>query len=173
MKKSKRLFVLIGLLILGLAGWLVLLGIEHSYQEPPNYSVMEEGLYLGGYLEQPPPATRAVLNLCEVPDPYQCEHHTWEPIRDAAPAPDLDWLRRMVEMLDTHRKAGLVTFVHCRAGVSRSGMVVTAYLMARNRWTRDQALAFIRTKRPEVRPNPAFMDLLLEWEQELFRENPD
>ena len=42
--------------------------------------------------------------------------------------------------------------------------VVTAYLMYKNQWTRDEALEFIRSKRPFVRPNPAFMQLLLEWE---------
>ncbi len=43
-------------------------------------------------------------------------------------------------------------------------MVVTAYEMYKNHWTRDEALAFVRSKRPEVRPNPAFMRRLHEWE---------
>ncbi len=34
-------------------------------------------------------------------------------------------------------------------------------------WTRDQALEFLRSRRPGVRPNPAFMELLLEWERSL------
>jgi len=46
-------------------------------------------------------------------------------------------------------------------------MVVTAYLMFKNNWTRDQALAFVRSRRPITRPNPAFMQLLNEWEQVL------
>jgi protein-tyrosine phosphatase len=58
-------------------------------------------------------------------------------------------------------------FVHCRNGVSRSGMVVVAYLMAREGWSRDEAVAFVRSRRPGLRPNPAFMKLLLEWEQSL------
>jgi protein-tyrosine phosphatase len=46
-------------------------------------------------------------------------------------------------------------------------MVVAAYLMKREGWTRDQALAFLRSRRPGVRPNPAFLQLLLDWEHSL------
>ena len=51
--------------------------------------------------------------------------------------------------------------------VSRSGLVSTAYLMYEHEWTQDQALAFVRSKRPGVWPNPAFTPLLREWEQAL------
>jgi hypothetical protein len=33
-----------------------------------------------------------------------------------------------------------------------------------------KALAYLREKRPQVRPNPAFMDLLDEWEQLALRD---
>jgi hypothetical protein len=160
--------VVLGVVLAGsVAAWLALLGVEWSYREGENYSLVEPGLYQGGDVAAPPPGTTAVLNLCETPDAYAVEVALWEPINDAAPAPDLDWLRRMVEAIDANRRAGRTTFVHCRNGVSRSGMVVTAYLMWKNGWTRDEALAFVRTKRPETRPNPAFMELLAEWERTL------
>jgi hypothetical protein len=135
--------------------------------EEPSYSLIEDGLYMGGDVREPPPGVRAVVNLCEKKDSYQAEMHDWEPIRDAEPAPDLKWLKRMVELVDSRRRAGVPTLVHCRNGVSRSGMVVVAYEMAAKKWTRDEALAFVRTKRPQVRPNPAFMKLLEDWEREL------
>src|SRR5207244_3704504 len=81
-------------------------------------------------------------------DDYRCEVHRWEPIPDAEPAPSLDWLRRMVEFVDEQQKAGRPTYVHCFAGVSRSGMVVTAYLMFKYHWTRDQALEYVRASWP-------------------------
>ena len=58
-------------------------------------------------------------------------------------------------------------YVHCRNGVSRSAMVMAAYLMRRENWNREQALEFLRSRRPGVRPNPAFLALLSEWEQTL------
>jgi protein-tyrosine phosphatase len=56
--------------------------------------------------------------------------------------------------------------VHCFQGASRSGLVMTAYLMREHDWTRDEAMAHIRARRPQLRPNPAFMKLLDEWERE-------
>ena len=136
-------------------------------REPPNYSRIEEGLYLGGYVLNPPREATAVLNLCETEDPYQAEFHRWEPIRDTEPAPSLSWLRHQVGFIDEQRKAGRTVFVHCRNGVSRSGMVVVAHLMARHAWSRDEALTFVQSRREIVRPNAAFMRLLKEWEQSL------
>ena len=46
-------------------------------------------------------------------------------------------------------------------------MVVVAYLMFKNAWSRDEALEFVRNKRAIVRPHPAFMSLLLDWEEVL------
>jgi protein-tyrosine phosphatase len=121
-------------------------------------------LYVGGLVPAPPPGTRAVLNLCETEDPYRAEVHKWEPIRDAEPAPTTDWLREQVAFVTAQREAGRPVYVHCRNGASRSIMVVTAYLMARDGVSRDEALARVRGKRPEARPNPGFLRLLKEWE---------
>jgi Dual specificity phosphatase, catalytic domain len=151
---------------------IVHLGVEYWIAEPPNYSRIDEGLYLGGYVLQPPPRTQAVLNLCESEDPYQSEVHVWKPIRDAEPAPSNNWLLEQVRFIDVQRHAGKVVYVHCRAGVSRSGMVVAAYIMFKNKWTRDEALAFLRSKRPIIRPNSAFMERLSEWEKVIQSQEP-
>jgi hypothetical protein len=146
----------------------ILLRATAEHNEGATYSQIEDGLYLGGAVDEPPPGTRAVLNLCEREDPYCCEIHRWDKIPDAAPAPTLAWLRKNVEFVDTQRRAGVPTYVHCYGGVSRAGMVTTAYYMFKNNWTRDEALAFVRSKRTVVNPNPAFMDLLEEWEIEVL-----
>ena len=155
------------MLAVSLAVSLSLLAFVCALEEPENYSLIEEGLYMGGDVQRRPPGVRAILNLCEKPDPYRAEVVLWEPIRDAEPAPDINWLRRMVDFIDAQRRAGVPTYVHCCNGVSRSGMVVTAYEMAKNHWGRDEALTFVRSRRPGVRPNPAFMDRLAEWERVL------
>jgi hypothetical protein len=137
-----------------------------------TYSLIEDGLYQGGHVPEPPPGTTAVLNLCEQADPYKCELHSWEAIPDAAPAPSLEWLRARVQFVDEQRKAGKTVYVHCFGGVSRAGMVITAYLMQKNGWARDEALAFVRKGRPITNPNPAFMKLLEEWEHDLRKSKP-
>ncbi len=136
-------------------------------REPPNYSRIEDGLYLGGFVPEPPAGVQAVLNLCETKDRYQVGNHRWEPITDAEPAPSLAGLREQVRFIEEQREAGRAVFVHCRNGISRSGMVVVAHLMVRHGSCREEALTFVRSRRPLVRPNPAFIPLLQEWEQSL------
>jgi hypothetical protein len=165
MKRWWRFWPVLALATAGLAVAVAYVVVDRLTRDGPNYTRIEDGLYLGGRVEKPPPGTRAILNLSEMEDPYRAEVHPWEPIRDAEPAPSIDWLRKQVEFIDTQRRAGRTVYVHCLNGVSRSGMVVVAYEMSRNKWTRDEALAFVRARRSTVRPNPAFMALLLEWEQ--------
>jgi len=141
--------------------------VDRLTREPPNYSRVDDRLWLGGYVAEPPSGTRTVLNLCESEDPYRVESHRWEPIRDGEPVPMLDWLRAQVAFIESEQASGRTVFVHCRNGVSRSGMVVVAYFMAHNGWSRDEAVVFVRSRRPGLRPNPAFMQLLLEWERSL------
>ena len=157
-----------------IAGLVVAVGVLALVRQsfPPkkeNYSAIEPGLYMGGSVEAPPPGTKVVINLCEIEDPYTVDRNVWESIPDGEPAPSLDWLRKMVAVVDEEQQAGRQTYVHCFAGISRSGMVVAAYEMFKNHWTRDQALEFIRSKRPQVKPNPAFMQRLLEWEHEVLK----
>lgn len=140
-----------------------------AQREPPNYTRIEPGLYMGGYVERPPRGTQAVLNLCETEGPYRAEIHVWKPIADAPPAPSIEWLADRVDWIDAQRKAGKNVYVHCSAGISRSGMVVVAYEMRKRGISRDEALKLVRKERPEVRPNPAFMRLLEDWETALSR----
>jgi hypothetical protein len=169
MTPTRRRRLLIPLLVGGVVLVLGLWGVEWYLRPGPNYDRIEDGLYLGGRVESPPWRTRAVLNLHEEPDPYTSEFHAHEPIPDAAPAPSLAWLRERVEWIDGHRREGRKVYVHCRNGVSRGGMVVTAYLMYEHGWPLADALAYVQSKRPGVRPNPAFRPLLEEWEAELRR----
>src|SRR5438132_11218667 len=108
--------------------------------EGPNYTIIRDGLYLGGYVKSPPPGTKAVLNLCRLADPYKVEAHVWEKIKDTTPAPSIDWLKKQVKFIDDQRQAGKTVYVHCRNGVSRSGMVVVAYVMSKDKLPRDKAL---------------------------------
>jgi len=165
--KWRRRFLVFALLGC-VAAWLGLLWVESSSGDEP-YSSIEDGLYVGGSVPKPPRGTKAVVNLCDREDPYQVDHLLWEPI-DGGQAPSIEWLRQVVEFIDTQRRKGHTTYVHCLAGMNRSGMVVTAYLMYEHGWTREQALTFARSKRPQIQPNPAMMRLLAEWERTLGNE---
>jgi protein-tyrosine phosphatase len=165
-KRNKTRCLRFLLVFLGLGCLLLIVEVSLT-GEGPNYSLIRDGLYQGGYVKTPPPKTKAVLNLCRVADPYKVEAHVWEPIKDTTPAPSITWLKKQVKFIDEQRQAGKTVYVHCRNGVSRSGMVVVAYVMYKDKLPRDKALALVRTKRPITRPNPAFMERLLEWERVL------
>ncbi|KAH7104920.1 protein-tyrosine phosphatase-like protein [Auriculariales sp. MPI-PUGE-AT-0066] len=60
--------------------------------------------------------------------------------------------------------------VHCSAGISRSPMVVTAYLMRKHDMTLKAALRQILQVRPQTSPNPGFLQQLKELELELRGE---
>eukprot|EP00929_Paragymnodinium_shiwhaense_P074371 TRINITY_DN38056_c0_g1_i1.p1 TRINITY_DN38056_c0_g1~~TRINITY_DN38056_c0_g1_i1.p1 ORF type:complete len:222 (-),score=15.83 TRINITY_DN38056_c0_g1_i1:152-817(-) len=57
--------------------------------------------------------------------------------------------------------------VHCVSGISRSGAMVVAYLMATTGICYDEALAQVREKRPVVSPNSGFQAQLRDYEAEL------
>ena len=143
---------------------------EGQRKNPPNYTRIEEGLYLGGWTEKPPEGVVAVLNVSMEKDVYQTKHYLQKGIPDRKDAATIAFLRETVAFVDEQRKAGRATFVHCTQSVSRGPLVVTAYLMYSKKWSRDKALAFIREQRPAVRPNDSFMELLLAWQRTLEKE---
>ena len=171
MMKTVRRILLFAVLASAIGAWLWLRWREQSYDPP--YSLVEDGLFIGSFVKQPPPGTKAVVNLCGQADPHQVEAALWEPIFEGGSDPDLEWLRRVIQFIAAQRQAGRPTYVHCLAGVNRSGAVVTAYLMFEHGWGRDEALRHLQRQRPVVQPNPTLMRLLSEWEDDLRKADEE
>ncbi|CAG2117707.1 unnamed protein product, partial [Medioppia subpectinata] len=81
---------------------------------------------------------------------------------------DQDLLTRFVDAYDiigTYTRAKTGVLVHCGAGISRSATIVVSYLMRELRMTLKESMAFVRTKRPIIRPNDGFQRQLslYEW----------
>jgi len=129
-----------------------------------NYSMLEPNLYIGGQCESPPPGTSVVLNLSPRKDSFTNLACEWHPLHPGT-LPTLDWLRDRVQFIDIHQQNSHTVFIHCDAGIDRSALVVIAFLMRRDHCSRDDALDRAQRKRPIIRPNPAFMQLLARWEQ--------
>ncbi|XP_072015720.1 dual specificity protein phosphatase 12-like [Amphiura filiformis] len=73
--------------------------------------------------------------------------------------PDKDLLGHLGEcfkFIEDGLKEGKV-LIHCVMGISRSTSVATAFLMYRDKITRDKALDLIKETRPYARPNDGFM----------------
>jgi len=137
-------------------------------------SKIDEGIYQGGITVEFPADVVAVLDLKTHQDvlfPYAFKAYLWLPVVDGPDFPGVDWLKVAVSFIDQCRKVGWGVLIHCRAGVSRSGMVDVAYHMYKNNWTRNKALDFVCSKRPETYPNPAFMEGLLKYQEYLQQTN--
>lgn len=81
-----------------------------------------------------------------------------------------DGLREACAFLEEARRDGAPTYVHCRAGKSRSVTVVLAYLMESHRWSLKKAYAYVLDHRKGISPNIGFMAELLNVEADLARK---
>ena len=78
------------------------------------------------------------------------------PIYDVPEFPIEHYFGRAITIIDQARREHKNILVHCQAGKSRSSTIVAAYLMAHSNMTCDEALSFVRKRRPIIRPNPGF-----------------
>lgn len=74
--------------------------------------------------------------------------------------PVCSWINQVLTEAPHHR-----ILIHCMAGISRSATLTAAYLMLRDGLTPEQALTHIRAYRPQVSPNPGFLQQLGDWQQ--------
>lgn len=78
----------------------------------------------------------------------------------------LPTLKQAVELIERSRHYGNV-LVHCRQGVSRSAAIVSAYLIRYRGMSLAASLAFLKKRRPVVRPNEAFIQQLEHYEADV------
>ena len=76
-------------------------------------------------------------------------------------------LFQLVKIIDTYLTTGEQVLVNCFAGVSRSATVVIAYLMYKNKWTIQEAIAFVKSKRRIIKPNSGFICQLYNLQEKL------
>ncbi|KAK7055346.1 hypothetical protein R3P38DRAFT_3563979 [Favolaschia claudopus] len=75
-------------------------------------------------------------------------------------------VREVCEILDDARLHSSATYVHCKAGKSRSVTAVMAYLIHANHWTLSRAYAFVLERRKGISPNIGFVSELMTFEEE-------
>lgn len=91
-------------------------------------------------------------------------HHRW-PLEDWAEPPE-DAVLDILDDLDAALRAGHVVYVHCKAGIGRTGVVVGTHLVRRG-WPGEDALeqiALWRADVPDDRASP-----LVERQREMVR----
>jgi len=70
------------------------------------------------------------------------------------------------DCVDDARLHSSPTYVHCKAGKSRSVTAIMAYLIHANHWTLSRAYAFVLDRRKGISPNIGFVSELMSFEEE-------
>lgn len=75
-------------------------------------------------------------------------------------------VKEVCEILDDARLHSAPTYVHCKAGKSRSVTAVMAYLIHANHWTLSRAYSFVLERRKGISPNIGFVSELMSFEEQ-------
>ncbi|KAF7373471.1 hypothetical protein MSAN_00556800 [Mycena sanguinolenta] len=95
------------------------------------------------------------------------ERYSKIPMRDTVEEENISrGVREVCEILDDARLHSAATYVHCKAGKSRSVTAVMAYLIHANHWTLSRAYAFVLERRKGISPNIGFVSELMTFEEE-------
>jgi predicted protein tyrosine phosphatase len=81
--------------------------------------------------------------------------------------PYLDHCADAIAELIKHKES---VVVHCMAGVSRSAVIVLAYLIKYEKRSLRNAYNFVANKRPVIRPNSTFFAALVKFENEHLKD---
>ncbi|KAF8154109.1 hypothetical protein B0H34DRAFT_77308 [Crassisporium funariophilum] len=89
------------------------------------------------------------------------------PMRDTVEEENIaKGVREVCEILDDARLHSSATYVHCKAGKSRSVTAVMAYLIHANHWTLSRAYSFVLERRKGISPNIGFVSELMTFEEQ-------
>ncbi|KAF6749563.1 MAP kinase phosphatase [Ephemerocybe angulata] len=89
------------------------------------------------------------------------------PMRDTVEEDNITrGVREVCDYLDDARLHSAPTYVHCKAGKSRSVTAVMAYLIHANRWTLSRAYSFVLERRKGISPNIGFVSELMNFEEQ-------
>jgi hypothetical protein len=72
-----------------------------------------------------------------------------------------NYIREALDFIVESQKHNSNILIHCVSGISRSASIVIAYMMDKYKMNYDEAFAYVKTKRPTIRPNTNFIEQLL------------
>ncbi|KAI9508035.1 hypothetical protein F5148DRAFT_33946 [Russula earlei] len=94
------------------------------------------------------------------------ERYVKIPMRDTVEEENIiHGVREACEALDDASLHSAPTYVHCKAGKSRSVTAVMAYLIHANHWTLSRAYTFVLERRKGISPNIGFVSELMNFEE--------
>lgn len=85
----------------------------------------------------------------QIDTPFGVNSYLWIPVKDHAP-PNKSQMEYGVSALEKLVTLKKKIYVHCRNGHGRAPTLVAAYLMKAKKMTADEAVAFIKERRPSI-----------------------
>ena len=79
----------------------------------------------------------------------------------------IEFFDECFDFIEEQRNEGPV-LIHCMAGISRSGTICISYIMKKMLIPFEEALQFVKSKKPAIEPNSGFVQQLIDYEQDLF-----
>lgn len=95
----------------------------------------------------------------------------WVPAADWH-MPTLDQLSLAAGFIHLAVQQGLQILVHCKEGIGRAPLTVACYLITRGMGT-EEAIQFVRARRPIVAPNPNQVAVVREFERQCRMRNAE
>jgi len=163
-------------------------GFQAKTSEMPKHNVIHpnmiiKGIYLGAYENARDEETlKSKLKITHV---LNCatELNNYFPkkfkylkldLTDREKQPISDTFDRAFKFIDKALKSkNGKCFVHCQEGKSRSVTIVAGYLMSRYKYSLDNALATITSKRRIAQPNKGFLKELRQFEKSLQEDQKE
>jgi len=115
---------------------------------------------------------RKVLTVMSAFGNHYSEHefvHKSIEVDDAYDENIIKYFKECLLFMDGYDKV----FVHCAAGMSRSATIVIAYLMWKQKMSLNDAINFVKKKRPVISPNLNFMRQLQKFQELLIKKDYD
>ena len=89
------------------------------------------------------------------------------PLSDEEEAPVCDFFPCATQFVREAQQQRTGVYIHCMASVSRSATIVVAIMMVLRKLPAEEALAFVKARRPIIRPNDGFAKQLKWFEEDL------
>ena len=131
---------------------------DHSQTEELEYDYIADGIFIGTNqccqthfderLKKEDITADISFEKDRLDAPFGVDFYLWIPVTNHEP-PTPDQLEFGVSVLEKLIMMGKKIYVHCKNGHGRAPTLVSAYLIKRGK-TREEAIAFIKSKRPSV-----------------------
>ena len=151
-------------------------GVKHSAPTELEYDEILPGLYVGTNVCCKTHFDEELLKMNIQADmsiegekidmPYGAQFFVWIPVKDHH-APSQQQLRFGVAALEEWMEMGVNIYLHCQNGHGRAPTFAAAYVMLAKGMTADEAIAFVKSKRPDAHLDDVQVDALVEFSSTL------